>query len=508
MWSDWLEGIKLFLWTALVLVLGAVVGLIGSGVIDLGRPTSPSGPAGVSSPERGTETGRSLSVPETGRGTSPAPGDLGEPAGDFTEVARLVGPAVVSIEVRRRFEHPPLPEEGSPEFPEEGFDIPSSGSGFIFGSDGHVLTNDHVVSGARRVWVHLADGRTLDAEVVGTDPETDVAVLRVDPPEELPNLRLGKAADVEIGDWVAAVGNPLGYLDGTFTVGVVSAKGRSEVLIRGGAPSYQDFIQTDAAINFGNSGGPLVNRRGEVIGMNTAFGGEGSGIGFAIPIELASEVARSLIAEGRVTRAFLGVLLQEVDLDLARGLGLPSASGVLIREVYPDTPASRAGLRLGDAVLEVDGVPVRDVASFRLQIAHSPIGRAVRLTGQRWGTPLAVDVILGPRDGEEPNPPQAPVVHPEGMGLAVEALPDSMRNAGSTGVRIRAVDADSWAADAGVEVGDRVVEVDGHKVKGEREFREFADRAMSERRPLVLLLDRGGVQWFAAVPTVRPGGSR
>jgi len=512
MWSDWLDGIKLFVWTALVLVLGATVGLVGSGAIDFGW--SPAGgreaPGDARQPMAET---RGLS---SGDGERPLGQRIGDSSGrgseglgrlgDFSGVARAVGPGVVSIEVRRRFEHPPLPEASESTFPDGEFDIPSSGSGFLYDRDGHVLTNYHVVSGARRVWVHLADGRTLDAEVVGTDSETDVAVLRVTPAQELPTLRLGKAADLAIGDWVAAVGNPLGYLDGTFTVGVVSGKGRSEVLIRGGSPSYQDFIQTDAAINFGNSGGPLVNRSGEVVGINTAFGGQGSGIGFAIPIELAREVAESLVQSGHVRRAYLGVLLQEIDLDLARALGLPTANGILIREVYPDTPASSAGLQPGDAILEIDGEPVQDVAGFRLQVAHSRIGEAVHLVGQRWGETVALDVILAPREtqvGEEESP--AAIVHPAGMGLEVEALSDSLRKAGETGVRVRSVDPDSWAADAGLEEGDQILQADGKELIAERDFARILGLARSERRPLVLALRRGGIRWFAAIPTETPG---
>ena len=500
MWSDWLDGIKLFIWTALVLVLGATVGLVGSGAIDFGR-LSPGDAGSERESFRGDSGDANDVFARRGEG-----GILG---GGFSGVALAVGPGVVSIEVRRRFEHPALPEDSGATLPDGEFDIPSSGSGFLYDDDGHVLTNDHVVSGARRVWVHLADGRTLDAEVVGTDPETDVAVLRVTPAQGLPRLPLGRAADLAIGDWVAAVGNPLGYLDGTFTVGVVSGKGRSEVLIRGGSPSYQDFIQTDAAINFGNSGGPLVNQFGEVVGMNTAFGGQGSGIGFAIPIELAREVAESLVSTGRVQRAYLGVLLQEIDLDLARGLGLPTADGVLVREVYPDTPASIAGLGAGDVVLKIGGEPVRDVAGFRLQVAHSRIGGTVQLVGSRWGEPLVLDVVLGPRGAPATvEEPVVPVVHPGGIGLEVEALADSLREVGESGVRVRAVSPDSWAADAGVEDGDRILAADGKELRSERDFGGALDLARGEHRPLVLTLRRRGEQWFAAIPTERPGSGR
>ncbi|MEZ4648114.1 MAG: trypsin-like peptidase domain-containing protein [Candidatus Eisenbacteria bacterium] len=508
MWSDWVDGVKLFVWTALVLVLGATVGLIGSGVIDLGETFSRRGGGRVQDSgviresDGGSRSGRGLERLGIGRNAD----DESARGGAFADVARVVGPAVVSIEVRRRFEHPAI-DEGS-NLPEGEFDIPSSGSGFIYDADGYVLTNNHVVSGARRVWVHLADGRTFDASVVGTDPETDVAVLEVRGGHDLPVLSLGRATELAIGDWVAAVGNPLGYLDGTFTVGVVSGKGRSEVAIRGGAPSYQDFIQTDAAINFGNSGGPLVDAWGRVVGINTAFGGEGSGIGFAIPIELASEVAEKLVSSGRVPRAYLGVLLQDLDLDLARGLGLGAPNGVIIREVYPDTPASAAGLEAGDAILTIGDETVRDVAGFRLQVASSAIGTPTTLRGLRWTEPLELQVVLAERESPVPTEESELAIRPSGMGLDVEALPDSVARSGDIGIRVREVVADSWAADAGVEVGDRILEADGVEMRTEAEYRSQRDRAVAERRPLVLGLQRGPTRWFVAIPTDLDGGNR
>ena len=506
MWSDWVDGVKLFVWTGLVLVLGATVGLIGSGVIDLGDTFSFRKGAGDRSPGLvgGRDTASSREVDGSGNRARRADGAEN---GDFADVARVVGPAVVSIEVRRRFEHPAI--DDSVDLPEGEFDIPSSGSGFVYDPDGYVLTNNHVVAGARRVWVHFSDGRTLDASVVGTDPETDVAVLEVRGGGDLPVLSLGRAADLSIGDWVAAVGNPLGYLDGTFTVGVVSGKGRSEVAIRGGAPSYQDFIQTDAAINFGNSGGPLVDAWGRVVGINTAFGGEGSGIGFAIPIELAYDVAEKLVSAGRVPRAYLGVLLQDIDLDLARGLGLPSSNGVIIREVYPDTPASRAGLRAGDAILTIGDETVHDVAGFRLQVARSQIDAPTTLRGRRWAEPLELQVVLAERESpvvSEESPELA--VRPSGMGLEVEAVPDSASNSGEAGIRVREVVPDSWAADAGVEAGDRIREAHGIEMRTEKEYRDQRDRAVAERRPLVLGLERGPMRWFVAIPTDLDGGNR
>ncbi len=424
------------------------------------------------------------------------------------DVAAFIAPAVVSIEVRRRIEHPVVDPEGNPihGFGDGVLDVPSNGSGFFFDDLGHVLTNHHVVEQARRIWVHLSDGRSLPAQVVGVDVETDVAVVRVAPAKDLPRARLGTAEDLKVGEWVAAVGNPLGYLDGTFTVGVVSGIGRSEVAIEGGAPSYQDFIQTDAAIHYGNSGGPLVNARGEVVGINTAFGGQGVGIGFAIPIDLAREVAEDLMSKGHVVRGYLGVLLQEIDADMALGLGLERRRGVLIREVMPETPAADAGLRAGDAILIFDGEAVRDVSGFRIQVAHAAVGDLIPLEALRFGETLELSIRLAERESNESAASMTTTTLPRsgGPGLRVESVGDSLGWAlagGEHGVRIREVLPDSPADDVGLRPEDIVLEADGRVLTHPRDFEAAVEGARRDRRPVVLKLLRQGVRWFAALDT-------
>src|SRR5437762_5426640 len=241
--------------------------------------------------------------------------------------------------------------------------VPSSGSGFIIDREGRVLTNNHVVRDAETIKVTLNDGRTFKATTVGTDPATDVAVIKIDG-TNLPVLPLGDSDQLRIGDWAIAIGNPLGMLRGSVTVGIVSAQGRSDLNIYGGTPRYQDFIQTDASINFGNSGGPLCNIRGEAIGINTAINPNGQGIGFAIPINLAKHVSDQLIAHGSVKRAMMGVMLAELTPEMAEGFGIPGTEGVVIERVIAGSPAERAGLKRNDVIVEFDGQPVTDRDKF------------------------------------------------------------------------------------------------------------------------------------------------
>ena len=283
-------------------------------------------------------------------------------ASPFVAVADAVLPAVVSVDTKRTVRRGTDPfsdmfreffgeewyrrrfgDEDSERYRE--YEVPGSASGFIYDRDGYILTNNHVVDGADEIEVALSDGREFSAEIVGQDPSTDIAVIKIDG-DDLPTVNLGDSDDMRVGDWAIAVGNPL-ELEGTVTVGVISAKGRTDLNIRGGAPLYQDFIQTDASINFGNSGGPLVNIEGEVVGVNTAINASANGIGFAIPINLARNVAESLVSQGKVVRGYLGVVPQEITPELAEARDLQSTGGIMIANVQEDTPAHDAGLEAG-----------------------------------------------------------------------------------------------------------------------------------------------------------------
>lgn len=473
MWTKILDGLKQLVWTAIVLLLGLLVGFVASGRVDL-QPVPP--------------------ISTTVQSGGP----------DFTAVAEHVLPATVSVDVRRFFRHPPVEDfDSDSAFGDDAIPVPSSGSGFFFDRRGHVLTNYHVVEGASKIWVHLSDGRQLAARLVGTDAETDVAVLEVENATGVEPVPLGDSDAVKIGDWVAAVGNPLGYLSGSFTVGVVSGKGRNEISIRGGSPTYQDFIQTDAAIHFGNSGGPLVDSAGRAVGINTAFGGAGSGIGFAIPINLAGEIANALLLDGRVPRGYLGVTLQDVDPDLARGLGIASSGGALIREVYPGTPAARAGLDPGDVVLEFDGVPVASVSGFRLQVARATAGRTIRLRVHRFGVSRDAEVDLVERPFPDSSPPTdySPQPDPSELGLFVSQLPDSL----GSGVVVDSVAVGGFADEAGLSGGDLLLEMDGEEIESPDGLFDAMERATQADRPAVLRVYRGGASWYLAVATSSDG---
>lgn len=426
-------------------------------------------------------------------------------ASPFVGVAERVLPGVVSVEAQRWIQHPPLENQGDGSAPVQDTEIPvpSSGSGFVFDERGHIFTNNHVVNGATGIWVHFAGRRRIRAELVGADPSTDVAVLRVHTDQALPVVPLGNSDALRIGDWVAAIGNPLGMFEGSLTVGVVSAKGRNEVSIRGGTPAYQDFIQTDASINFGNSGGPLVNSLGEAIGINTAFSGPGNGIGFAIPISLAMEVAEALIEKGHVVRGYMGVVLQELEPELATALGLTETRGAVLRDVQPNTPASRAGLEPGDVILEMDRQVVADVAAFRLQVARAPVGARVPMTVYRFGQTLQLSVELTQRPDFE-APTSAPSRHtPDGLGLEVAAIP-SDAEVGDLfpvhGVVVESVDPEGLAAYVGLRAGDVILSVDGQDVPTPVRFENGLETGRRAQRASVLRVARGGFRWFLALP--------
>ena len=506
MWQAWIDVTKLVLWTALVPLFGLFVGAYASGSLGWWKPGQAAGPARVALGERVDRGAAASEEAETRNGTEdPQPQDArasaplgsayrvvpGEPlhrgSDDLTEesmrspfvrVAQRVLPSVVSVEVRRWISHPDV--DGLDE--SEMF-APGSGSGFVFDQRGYVLTNAHVVGGAARIWVEFDDGRQLPATLVGSDPDTDVAVLHVEQAPADLALPLGNSETLQIGDWVAAVGNPLGYLNGSVTAGVVSGKGRNEISIRGGTPTYQDFIQTDASINFGNSGGPLVDRRGNVVGINTAFAGRGSGIGFAIPIDLAREVADELIAEGRVVRGYLGIMLQPLDPDLAEGLGAADGHGVIVREVFADTPADKAGLRAGDLMVRYGDHKVIDLPGFRMQVARSAVGRPVPLEVRRFGEVLQLEISPQERPAREAPETPPPPAEPEGLGLSL-SLVDGFGDEDFDGssVQVDEVSEGSLGEAAGLRPGDLILNVGRQRRRVDRD-RGRGPRSSPCRRP-------------------------
>lgn len=376
--------------------------------------------------------------------------------------------------------------------------IEGQGSGFIISRDGYILTNNHVVGDADRISVKLHDGREFSAERIGSDPKSEVAVIKIDA-KDLPCLALGDSGNLDIGEWVIAVGNPFGLRE-TLTVGVVSAKGRSNMDIA----EYEDFIQTDAAINPGNSGGPLLNIDGEVVGINTAIVGPNGGnvgIGFAIPINMAKSIKEQLIAKGKVTRGFLGVLLNrgEVSEDMAESFGLDKAQGVLIVEVVPDSPAAVAGLQEGDIVLKMNGNEVVDNSAFRNGIAMITPGTDVKLDVFRDGRRTTLSVTVGTLPGEgELGEAAAELVRD--IGLAVRDLtPELARRLGydfDKGVVVESVEEGSAAHQAEIQPGNLIMGVNRRPVGNRQEFLEGIARAEKTGRVL-LRVKNPYYSWFA-----------
>lgn len=417
---------------------------------------------------------------------------------NFADVAAQINPAVVNVDavsrkrsharVRDGSPHPwdRLPEDdaqpGDPETPDEG-----SGSGFVIEADGYILTNHHVVDGAERITVKLADGRSLRARVIGSDAATDIALLKVDSPGPLPVAPLGDSSSLRVGEWVCAIGNPLAY-EHTVTVGVVSYLGRKLF-----DASLDDYIQTDAAINFGNSGGPLINARGEVIGINAAISWKASNIGFAIPINQASAILPQLKAHGRVSRGYLGITLRDLDPDLGQSLGLSGVNGALVQDVSAGSPGERAGLHVYDVILSVDGEHVSSNDDLIRRIAARAPGSMVKLRLLRDDREQALAVRLGERPADEVS--EAPVTHPAAkprpaqrpaslLGVTVREvdklvarrlqLPD-----GVSGVLITAVDPLTSAYEAGLDRGDIILEVNRQPVRSVGDFARLTGNASS-----------------------------
>jgi serine protease Do len=385
------------------------------------------------------------------------------------------------------------------------FDVPRErrekglGSGVIVRADGYILTNDHVVSDAAEIVVPLADGWELDAEIVGTDPKTDIAVLKVKE-DEVPHLTLGGPSTVGVGDIDLAMGNPFG-IGQTVTMGIVSATGRGGLNLE----AYEDFIQTDAATNPGNSGGPLVSVRGEVIGINTAIisrSGGNQGIGFAVPCNMAREVMKQLIEKGRVVRGWLGVLIQPVDSSVAKAFGLDESRDALVGDVEPDSPAAKAGLEAGDVIVAVNDEEVEDVRDLRLKVARAGPDSNVNLKVMRDGRERTVPVTLD----ELPEEQQAARRDTGGAGPLDEVDVDDLtpqitrqlRLPRETfGVVVSRVQPGSAAAEVGLRRGDVIQEVNRQPVNNVADFERAVRRAGAES--VLLLVNRGGRTNFIVV---------
>jgi serine protease Do len=454
------------------------------------------------------------------------------PAEGFADLVEKVMPAVISVEVKfanvvstdednntPQFRLPPglddLPEDSpfrrffeqfpdfrnNPQMPmPRDRRVMGEGSGFIISADGYAVTNNHVVKDADEVVVKTSDGREYKADVVGTDGKTDLALLKI---KEGSNFAYVKFADKEarVGDWVIAVGNPFG-LGGTVTTGIISARGRDI-----GSGPYDDFIQIDAPINRGNSGGPAFNLAGEVIGVNTAIfspmGGGSVGIGFAIPATIAKDIVANLRDNGKVTRGWLGVQIQPVTDEIAESMGLGASKGALASDVTKDSPASKAGIRTGDTVVSVNGTDVMEPKDLARRVAQIKPGEPVQITVVRDGKPTTLSVEIGtmPADvelGAAPESKPAPASL-SSLGLSLE------KNASGEGVTITTVESGSSADEKGLKAGDTILQLNGKEVSSVDDVRQELSAATTGGQKKILMLVRSGDrQRFVAMTVDKP----
>jgi serine protease Do len=439
-------------------------------------------------------------------GPTPAPPPAATAAtGSFAKLAEAVKPAVINVSTRAKGPSGKTPLE---EFYGEDFfkrffgDAPERmprrglGSGVIIDPSGVALTNAHVVEGATVIDVVTVDGAKHTAKVVGTDKKTDLAVLQLDGgTKTFPFVALGNSDETQVGDWVIAVGSPFG-LQATVTSGIISAKARQI-----GAGPYDDFIQTDAAINPGNSGGPLVNMRGEVVGINTAIVRGGSGIGFAIPSNMAKRVASELRSSGKVTRGWLGVSLQPLTPELATSFGVKDAKGALVADVSSDSPAGRAGLKSGDVITEFNGKKVEDPAALARAVGLARPGETSRIGVWRDRQQTTLEVKLGEAPAERTASATGEGGTGSGLGLAVQSVtPEIARQLelkDPSGAVVTRVDPEGTAGEAGLQRGDVIVEIDRKPVKSAEDFEKLTANAAGKR--LLMRVQRGGSALYIAM---------
>ena len=446
------------------------------------------------------------------------------PANGFTEVAKAVTPAVVNIttvigdklsgrsgqnDLRDRMEEffggpngPLGPKFRGPQGPQgeppRGFHGGGQGSGVIVSPDGYVLTNNHVIDSAREVTVTLPDKREFPGKIVGTDPKTDLAVVKIDA-KNLPTIPWGDASKLQVGEYVLAVGNPFG-LNSTVTLGIVSALGRGRM----GITQYEDFIQTDAAINPGNSGGALVNTRGELVGINTAIfsqSGGYQGVGFAVPTSMGQPIYESLLTHGKVVRGYLGIGIQDLNQDLAKSFGVPNGKGALVSDVKEDSPADHAGLQQGDVITSYQAAPVEDAVALQRLVTKTTVGAKVPMKVLRDGHEKEITVTIG----EQPGDPKIAKADGEVKeyafaGVAVQDLDrDTAKELGikgkAQGVVVTSVEPDSAADKAGLVPGDVIREINRQPVKSAKEF-EKVSSAVKKGENVLILLNRRGASLF------------
>jgi serine protease Do len=442
-----------------------------------------------------------------------APASVARAVPDFTALVKREGPAVVNVTVRRAAASPgmemPEPPSGAP-FP---FPFPfdpqqpnrpgpspmpqnAQGSGFIVSPDGYILTNAHVVANADEgeIRIKLTDKREFSAKMIGADPRTDVALLKIEG-KDLPAVRIGSPEQIQVGEWVAAIGSPFGF-ENTISAGIISAKGRALP-----SETYVPYLQSDVALNPGNSGGPLFNLNGEVIGINSQIysrTGGYMGLSFAIPIDIAMDVAKQFRESGKVTRGRLGVHIQSLTQDLAKSFGLPRPDGALVSQVEKDSPAQKAGVEPGDVILEYNGKPVVDSTDLPVMVAKTKPGSEASLKIWRAGKERTLPINVGELEATKVAA-AAPTTAPAGkLGMSVQELSPEQRKQLDVkgGVVVGAVQ--GAAAKAGIQPGDVVIAVNGEQVESVTQFRGLLDKA-GEGKPVALLIQRGEARIYVPV---------
>lgn len=430
---------------------------------------------------------------------------------DFADLAERLSPTVVNIYTTQTVEVSSAPHQfffpddmeipepfrrffGIPETPENTpkreMKRTSLGSGVIVTADGYILTNNHVVENADEINVTLYTFEEYEAKIVGRDPKSDVALIKIEPKTDLPFVVFGDSDKLRVGEWVLAIGNPFG-LQKTVTAGIVSAKGRSI-----NNESYGNFIQTDASINPGNSGGPLFNLKGEMVGVNTAIfsrTGGNIGIGFAIPGNMSKNVFVQLKEHGKVTRGWLGVMIQQVTSDLAENFGLDRPIGALVGQVIPDSPAAKAGLQAGDVIIEFNGREVSQMSMLPAMVANTAVGEKAKLVLIRDGKKQTMTVEIGKLEEEEPVVADTETGTSKKLGMTVqeltEKLAESLGIEESQGLIVTDITAGSAAAEAGIIRGDIILEINRQKIENVAQYKK-ALQAAQEKKSLLLLIKR------------------
>ena len=440
--------------------------------------------------------------------------------GSFADLAEELSPAVVNIStatvVKERSsdlgrqnpfgDRSPFRDFFGDEFFRRFFDGPkqprtqrSLGSGFIINEGGYIITNNHVVDGADEIVVILKGGDEYPAKVIGKDKKTDLALIKIEPKNGLPITKLGDSDKSRVGDWVLAIGNPFG-LGHTVTAGIISAKGREL-----GAGPYDDFIQTDTAINPGSSGGPLFDMAGNVIGINSAIytrSGGYQGVGFSIPINLAKNIITQLKGEGTVTRAWLGVLIQRITPELQESLDLKTRRGALVADVVENGPAAKAGIKRGDVVISFNSQDVDSQHELPTMVAYLPVGKEVEVVVIRGGKKKTFKVVLEQMEDEPVIAGKSIEEHQEGLGLTVqditEQIAEQLNLKGTLGVLVSGVNQGGLAAEAGIRRGDVILEVNRSSVKDVKSMTEILKRD-KDKKSVLFLINRSGRTIFVAL---------